>query len=425
MCRGTASSSLVGIILALVLAGPGLVASESRGLSAALAEHLRQAEEQIQAGAVTEALAHLAAWRGPDHPLIAVLRGHAHHQADDHARAAEAYRAALAVDPDLAVARQGLVLSLLAGEDLAAARAAAGRYLAASTRRDDLLLYARVAHAADDLPLLRVIAERGLRHHPDDASLRRLLLVASGDDPVLAGLQVRWLLSQEVDDPGLWRHLAALAQGPAAARQALIVAALADPQDPDLAARHLAALLAAGHHPAARRQADHLAGLRDSWPEPHSLDWTALLVEAALASDDLSQAQIWLEAIPRPDRPRRLHLLAARLALRREDHSAARQALGDLLAAGDEDPMVLLWAAHLEERHGAADHAEALYRQAMEGSGQTAITARLHLARLLLHHRRHDEAAALLRSHLNRHPDDEIARRLLMAVLARQGKGGR
>ncbi|MFW5752484.1 MAG: tetratricopeptide repeat protein [Planctomycetota bacterium] len=385
-----------------------------------LAPVLERAQEHLAAGAPQKALDVLAGWGGEAHAVHALLRGHALLAAERAQEAGAAYRTALELDPDLRQAGYGLVRSLAVCEQWPAARAEAGRHIAVDRDpREMVLLYASIAHALDDLPLLRAITTTGLLRFPESTAMRRLRLAAlvAGDDRVGARELVRSLLRQDPAQAELWRTWAALAEDdPATERVRLQAAVLAAPEDSRLRARLLGAFLAADQAGAAMRCARALMDLRDAWPAEREHDWVELAVRAAMRDEQWEHARIWLGLVPVAARGRSLHLIAARLALQDERSADALAALEALIADGANDPAVLLWAARLAADTGAEARAEALLRQTMQTEGATAATARLHLARLLHAQGRRDAAIALLRTYVGDHPEDRLAARLLAAI---------
>ena len=117
-----------------------------------------------------------------------------------------------------------------------------------------------------------------------------------------------------------------------------------------------------------------------------------------------------------------MRLVAARLALRRGKTPQARRALDRLIAAGETDPSVFLWAGHLAETEKDWPRAEALYDQARKLRGRSARLAVLYLARLHFRLLRHADAARLLRKYLDTYPEDASARALLALVDARRSE---
>ena len=79
---------------------------------------------------------------------------------------------------------------------------------------------------------------------------------------------------------------------------------------------------------------------------------------------------------------------------------------------------MFLWAGRLAEKAGDWPEAETLYDHARRQEGSAARLAPLYLARLYRDRDRPDEAARLLRAHLDRHPRDSSARALLAVVEA-------
>jgi len=133
----------------------------------------------------------------------------------------------------------------------------------------------------------------------------------------------------------------------------------------------------------------------------------------------------WLALVPDERRTRSVRILAARRALRLGEVADARAALHRLIAQGQADAGVFLWAGHLAEKAKDWPEAETLYEHARKREEPSAGLATLYLARLHLHRGRLDQAARLLRKHLDAHPEDSSARALLAVVDAARAKAKR
>lgn len=380
-----------------------------------------------------QALAALAAYRGQPHALIDLAIAQAHHrllrsgpedQRDAHRRAAtQAYSAALERDSGLRPARWGLAQLAADLEDWANASRWASEALDANQANASEWQFA--AHAtlrAGDRRLAAALISTALMRFPGDQPLRRLdlALLIEGDRYAEARLAVLDLLDRAPGDRDLWQHLAHLAQ--ATGRE-----------DEALAAIEAALGCDAGNRVLRRSLADRF--LARGWPQAALPHYTALMDEPQSSADallvelaarcaaearELTQARAWIAAVPEQQRSRGQHLLAARLAVEQGDAPAAATALDALVALGEADPRVLAWAGELAESRGEETRAAAFYGQAMAGDGPGADAARLRLAALRLRQGLLEEAATLIDTYLQRHPDDASARRLRLLVEQRR-----
>ncbi len=346
-----------------------------------------------------EVLARVAAYGGPEHALIHLVRGQALLQANRRDEAATAFRTALGRAPDLKAAHLGLARIAAEAEDwtTAAREGAAGLDLATADAVGFAFL-AQVGLRSGDLRLASHAIQQGILRFPTDESLRDLdiALLASLDQPEELRAALRGRLSAKPANPDLWSHLAQAADGTHRSEEAL-------------AARELAWLA----DPANRERRRHLAEAQAAAGQvrPALVHWRALVATGATAEEweraahtaeqagEVAQARAWLANIPAP-RPRRVDLLAARLALAAQDPAEARAAFDRLLAAGDADPAVHLWAGHLAEQVGDTARAEACYRAAGDGP------ATIRLVGLLLRADRRDEARSLVAIYRAQHPQD-------------------
>mgnify|MGYP006289566559 CR=1 FL=1 len=283
---------------------------------------------------------------------------------------------------------------------------------------DALVLLTRAVLEDGDLRRARLLAERGLLRFPEDLRFRRLdlaVLVERRDFGEAAGA-ARAVLARAPADRIAWRQLAAAAlasDDEARQRAALEAAWLVDPDDDALFERHLRAQLAADHLETARALAAD--ALERPLPDPPER-LVGLAARAAEAAGDPELARRWLARIPADDRSRTLTLLEARIALASDDDRAAEAALARLVDRGEADPAVLVRAGRLAEARGALGRAEALYRRAARGEGDSARLAVLMRARLLAKRGARSSAETLLRTYLAEHPDDRYARQLLRVL---------
>jgi predicted Zn-dependent protease len=337
--------------------------------------------------------------------------GQAHLRLGQSAAAETDFRAALDLQPGLRAAHLGIAQCEAAREDwLAASRSAAAGIEMTSADAAQLAFLASVAERAGDWRLATLAAQHGILRFPDDDRLRRTelaVLVHAGraEDARQALLA---LLSRTPGDAGLWRHLAWAAQESGRGDEsiaALEAALLLQPGDVPLR-RHLAAAqLASGLPQAAART---VLPLMDPLPVADD-DLVVLGCRATAEAGDPAQARRWLAAVPEASRSRTQRLLAARLAVQAGDDPAAMAAVDALVAAGDNDASVLVWAAALAERSAQTARAEMLYLRAAQATGQAAATAELRLVALYIRLGRRDEAGQTLSGYLLRHPGDHQA----------------
>ena len=288
-----------------------------------------------------------------------------------------------------------------------------------SANANVLALLTRSVLEAGDLRRARLLAERGVLRFPDDLRFRRLdlaVLMARRQWPEAAAA-ARSVLVRKPDDPVAWRQLAAATlaiDDPDEQRVILEAAHLAVPDDPVLFEKHVRAQFIAGHHDTAAlliEEADSVAGLRED------RRFATLAIRVAEAAGRLPLARRWLARIPPSQRDTPLTLLEARIALADKDPRAAEKALQRLIGRGEASSAVLVRAGQLAEDRGAFGKAEALYRQAAEGTDDQARLARLFLARFLAKLGDRRRAEQVLRAYLAEFPADAYARQLLRIVV--------
>lgn len=387
-----------------------------------------------------EALLRFAAYKGPEHAMIALVRGQARWRLSQDAQAPEARRAALAeaeadfaaalkLDPELRQAHLGLAQCAAARDDWhAASRAVAAAFEPGRSDRGLVIFLAQAAQRAGDWRLATLAAQEGILRFPDDDALRRVELsvlanAGRGEDARQAVLA---LLARNPDDVELWNHLAWAAHATGREDESLAAreAALAVRPDDRILRRRLAeAQLGRGLPQAALATVAPLLGER---PDHAALSDAGLMQLACRAASDAGEparARAWLAAVPEAARNRDLRLLDARLAVQAGDPAAAAAALEALIALGEGDPGVLTWAASLAEQRGDAARAEALLLRAIAAEGGAA--ASLRLAALYIRQDRRDEAAGILATHLAKHPEDAQARALQARLGAPGGKARR
>jgi predicted Zn-dependent protease len=350
----------------------------------------------------------------PDSAAALLQRGQEQHRTGDPTAAAANYQAALALDPRLRGAALGLACLAAEVDDWRAAVGWMAKGLdGIDAPADHLLFYAQAAQRAGEHRLAQVLVDQGLMRFPDSAAFRRLdldLLVAAErwDE---AHRAVLGLLAREPGEVALWRVLAhvAAARGDEPGRRAALEAVVLAAPSADATVALAAARLAADQAGPALAVIAPLADAAEA--EPAVLE---LAARAAAAAGDPGRARAWLGRVAEPARTRGWRLLAARLALEQADLAGADAALAALVAAGETDPRVLLWAGDLADRRGDAPRAEAAWRHAiaLEPTGD----GDLHLAGLLIRTQRTGEARDLLAARLQRRPGDTSASAMLAAL---------
>ncbi len=415
-----------GLVLAVAawsaLASAAAAGGEPVKLPPELAEVLAAARDDLRNNRPGEAVARLEAFAGTDHPLRHLLLGHAYVRRSDLSRAAGAYRRALAMDPGMRQAGIALAQVHARQENWPASAELLGRFLAVDTCDADMLyLYAQVARRLDDRRLCRLLVSKGIFRFPRDLRFRRLDLAAlidEGDHPN-AARAARRLVGETPGDALLWQQLAyATAREGGRGEQLAAIEAglLCEPTDPERHRQFLAALLVAGDWATAIRHGRSLL----AGPLPAQAGSDADIMDLLVRAADMGQRDellgAWLKRLPEKARTPSMRIVEARWALRQGRTAQARQALRTLIAAGETDPGVLLWAGHLAEAAKDWPEAETYYAQARRSTGRSSELATLYLARLWFFTGRHDQAARLLQSHLDTRPEDASARALLALV---------
>jgi tetratricopeptide (TPR) repeat protein len=410
-----------------VVTAPPARAAEPVTLPKDLADRLRAAQEDLQAGRPAAAVERLRTLPEgvEDHALRHLVLGHAHLRQSALEPAAAAYRRALAMDPAMTEAGLGLAQVRVRQERWRDAADLLGRHLDAGACPADLLfLYAQTARSLEDGRLARLLVEKGIARFPSDARFRRMDLALAVDegDAKAAARAAEYLLAASPGEADLWRHLA-WARGemdePAGRIAALEAAVLCDGSDLVTRRALLAAELAAGNWPTVlARGRDLLAGpLAET--AAADVDLMDVLVRAADAGEADAALQAWLGRVPSPKRTRAMRVAEARLALRKGQRGRAREILKQLIGMGDAGPSVFLWAGHLAEQAEDWAEAAAYYDHARSFEGRDGRLATLYLARLHIRRGRDAEAVRLLQSYLAERPEDAVARSLL--ALAEEG----
>ncbi len=355
----------------------------------------------------TSVLAAAQAYSGPDHALVHLVQGQALMSLQRYAEAENAFRLALTRAVDLKSAHLGLARCAAAREDWpAAAREGAAGLDLATAGPEGFAFLAQVGLRGGDRRLAAHALQQGILRFPGDDGLRQLdiVLLAEGDRPDELRQALSDRLIKHPQDAALWSHLAEAARRlPGREGEALAALELAYLAAPGERSRRVALAqdqAAAGQY---RPALGHWKILLAATSTAEEIEIAARTAEQA---GDLVQARAWLAAVPEAERTRRQTLLSARLALAAGDARAARGALEVLLAAGDTDPAVQVWAGHLAEQAGDLPRAEACYRLAINAS---YAPANLRLVALLLRQGRRDEARTLLAVYAAGHPGDEQA----------------
>ncbi len=358
-----------------------------------------------------EVVALIDGWTGEAHPLLLLSRGQARLRLDQRDAGEVDLRAALKLDPSVRQAHLGLAQCAAAREDwVAASRAAAAGIDPASADAAQLAFLAGTALRAEDWRLATLAAQNGILRFPDDQALRRteLAVLVHAGRAEDARQAVLALLARTPADAELWRQLAWSAQQTGREDEALaaLEAAVAvAPSDRVLRRRLTQVQLDRGLPQAALLTVTLLMS------DPAVVDDGLVLLASRAAADsgDVDRARAWLAAMPDSTRSRAQQVQAARLAVQAGDLSAAATTLDVLIAAGERDATVLVWAASLAESAGAAPRAEVLYLQAASGAGSAAASATLRLVGLYLRQDRRQEARTMLTEYLRQHPTDPQA----------------
>ena len=433
------------LLLAILLVagsamGTGAAAEAVRSVPQAVADLLTKANQAAPA----EVVALINAWTGEPHPLLLLARGRARWRlaqetaarlGTEHAHLitdAEAdFTAALKLDASLKQAHLGLAQCAADREDWNAAmrEIAAGMELE-SADRALMAFYASAALRAHDWRLATLATQQGILRFPDDAQLRKLevAVLVHGGLAEQARQAILALLAHDPGDAELWRQLAWSAHETGRTDETLgaLEAALALKPADGLVRRQLAeAQLSQGLPQAALETVRPLIG---DPPRAEALADDQLMQLASRAAADggaLSQARSWLAAVPEAKRSREQRLAAARYAVQEGDVKDAGAALDTLIAGGERDPAVLVWAASLAETRGEAARAETLYLQAIGSDKPASSGASLRLTALYLTQNRRDEARNVLASYLATHPDDVHARALEAQLARSRSSSGR
>lgn len=414
-------TSLAAVTLAAMVTVSARASAEppaKKEIPEALLPILASAEDALSADDPKRALEALARWKGDPDSIHALLRGAAHQALSQQAEAEAAYRAALALDPELRAARVGLARALVAQRSWNEAAEVLGALVDVEKgTAPELGLYARVAFERGDLRLASLLVERGMVRFPNDRGFRRLdvALALERGDWTTAREAARALLAQNPGDGRVWRQLAAAVERVEAddlVRLATLeAAALANPGDAGLTRRHALAQLEAGHAMAALAVLEPRIEAR-----PQDAELLELGARIADAAGVPERARGWLARVPEDARSEAMRLLEARLALDAGEDAAARRALEALIRSGRASSQVYLWAGQLAERAGDFVEAEAAYGQAASAKDPAGQTATLYLASLLSRRAQPERAREILTVYLAAHPEDRAARALLEVI---------
>jgi len=398
-------------------------AAASQPVSAEVSAVLHQAQDEADPA---KALAILDAYQGPAHPLITLMRGQLHltladRGTDQLSHRNEAERAFTAVaDQEACHHNAHIGLAQIAGArgDWKSAEEHCAQALSVEhASSGELVFYAQAATRAQDWRLASTLTQLGMMRYPAAKMFRQLevvvLLQSERCDEARQGLLA--LLGSDPADASHWRQLAWCdreLKRDDEALAALELASLSAPADVQIA-RALAESQLGANLPLVA-----LATLRPLIGEPARTEALSdprlieLGVRAAQAAGEVALGRSWLEAVPQAERTRSQQLLAARLAVQAGDNAAAGAALDALIASGERDGAVLVWAGHLAEQGKEDARAEAFYAQAAAGDGAAAGNATLRLGSLYFRQQRWDEASTLVSTYLARHPEDREAKRL-------------
>jgi len=344
--------------------------------------------------------------------------GEAAQRATRQREAEAAFQAALALDGQLRQARLGLAQLAADRGDWTQASVELGEALDWNgATRSELLFAANVAIQANDWRAATVLLEQGIVRFPAEPAFRRMELAAlvRGGRPEEARQAVRALLARTPDDAELWRHLAWAAHELQDEPQALAARELALLAQPDNRAsrRDLAAAQLNQQQPQAAFLT--LRPLIGDPPTPEALRDIPLMelaVRVAADAGETALGRTWAAAVPPTSRTRTLRLFSAQLALRQKDPQAASTALAELVAQGEKDAAVLVWAGQVAEQAGDAPAAESFYTLSASSDQPAGAIASLRLVGLYLKQSRRDDARIILATHLIKHPDDASAQAL-------------
>ena len=395
-----------------------------------VAELVNAVQPLLTAARISEAQALLAAYGGPDHPWLQRVRGDAAFVAGDFPAAVAAYRAALAA-PAAQVppgTRANLGRALAAAGDRTAAAVELGDALAGGTApaatANDLAILAACQLEAGAPRRALATASLGRMRYPGDANLVRAELAA------LQGC-AHWDGLAEAAQELLGRTPPPEPADQRLAWQALL-AARERGGDADEAAATALAAHRAGAVPAGRVADDlrraglfqpALAAYREALAsEPAT---PALLLAAAQDAGDAGtpgEGRAMLARLdPATAATPRARRLGAWLAWLAGDRVAARAALAALLAGGQADSAVTLWAARLAADAGDDLAALDLFARTL-GDPAAVREARLAMAIILGKQQRRDEALAQVQAVLELAPGDRHALEVLAWAEALGGR---
>ncbi len=405
--------------LIILSAMPALGADAPVQLPAELAKIIEAAQDDLQNDKPEKALVRLENYSGKDHALRHLLLGHVHAMRSDLPAAAAAYRRALEMDAGLARAGVALGQVYARQEKWTESAGILGKYLTTDECGADMLfMYAQVARQLGDNRLCRVLIDKGIVRFPRDGRFRRMdvnLLVEEGRYEQACG-GARKLLDSSPTDADLWRQLSYTQSQSGRDEEGLLAleaSTLCRPNDIDLHRRFLAAQLGQGNWLAVVNHGKQLLSGPLSEKARADTQIMELLIRAADMGEKDDILGDWLKLVGARDRSRAVRIIQVRLALRQGKTKDARKVLGELIAQGQADADIFLWAGHLAERNQDWARAETLYDQACRSEGSAAQLATLYLARMRYNRGMYEQAAELLKTHLNEHPRDATARSLL------------
>jgi tetratricopeptide (TPR) repeat protein len=412
---------LRSILLLLATLCHAAASDQATAVAPEVAGALRAVEAE---GDPAKGLAALDAYKGPEHAYIDLARGQLllrlparddaereRHRAD----AVAAFTGALKLDPRLRQARLGLAQVASDRGDWRTASAEIGAALDWSgATSPELLFAAQCAIRGEDWRAGTVIVQQGIARFPAEKAFRRmeLALLVRGGRADEARQALLALLADAPQDADLWQELAWAEKelhrdGEAVA--ALEVALHLKPEDPTLR-RHLAAAQLAHAMPQAALET--VTPLMTEHAGTASTDVVELAARCASEAAEHRLGRAWIAQVPADRRSRGLRLLAAQLAVQAGEPEAAVPALRELVALGERDASVLVWAGHIAEQAGDPAAAEAFYVQAAGSDHPASASASLRLVVLYLQQDRVSDARAVLSAHLLKRPQDEQAKAL-------------
>ncbi|TVR14015.1 MAG: hypothetical protein EA401_05420 [Planctomycetota bacterium] len=407
-------------LLALILLVTSAVPLLANELSASQRETwLGAVAEAVENEDLAEARATLAEHPDDDHLLSHSWRGRVSALEDAWREAEVHFARALEHQADYRPAAEGRIQALAMLEDWPALRRMIGPWL---EHADSPAPWWRAAaHAAwedNDALIAEDIARRGLGRYPDDIVLGRILALAMEDigDPqrsIAAWQRVANHAQAEAEDWYYLSHSLDRAEQHSQARRAMLIAHQLDPNHPSIADSYLAMLMDHDFADDAYQLAHTLLAGAVSEARPQRLLMAARSAEAKGAH---TTAIAWLEAIDHEQRTTAWQLLYARSQAATGEPTVALEAIDQLIAQGQADANLRLWAAQLAWQEDILDQAEAHLRAVLARSTTDRSIlqrTRMHLMRLLMQQGRYDEALQEAEALLQENPYNRNVEQLL------------